>query len=200
MPRKPVRLYDAFALLTIIIAIVVDQWTKLMVVQTIPLESQRPFPIFGHNLYFWYIQNSGAAFSTLSGGKGSILLAVLIAIAIIVVGYLYFRMWNTGSLLYKLVFGLILGGAFSNLIDRIQHSGYVVDFISFRIPEWNFYFAIFNVADACISVGVVLLFILVLFGGMKNGEQKEELESTVRDQSAQDSSTLGSVRSTEQDA
>jgi len=200
VPRKPVRLYDAFALLTIIIAIVVDQWTKLMVVQTIPLESQRPFPIFGHNLYFWYIQNSGAAFSTLSGGKGSILLAVLIAIAIIVVGYLYFRMWNTGSLLYKLVFGLILGGAFSNLIDRIQHSGYVVDFISFRIPEWNFYFAIFNVADACISVGVVLLFILVLFGGMKNGEQKEELESTVRDQSAQDSSTLGSVRSTEQDA
>lgn len=131
-------------------------------VERLPLNKVIPWPLVGHNLAFEYTQNSGAAFSLL---QGNALLAVLIAIAIGVVGYLYARIWNSGSLLAKLVFGLIIGGAAGNLLDRFLHGGSVVDFISFRIPEINFYFAIFNVADACISIGVTLLFILVLFGG-----------------------------------
>ena len=80
-------------------------------------------------------------------------------------------MLNTGSLWYKLIFGLIIGGALGNLIDRAHHSGYVVDFISFNIPQFNFHFAIFNLADAAISIGVVLLFVTLLFGGLRTPEE-----------------------------
>jgi signal peptidase II len=206
VPLKRARLYDALALLVAIVAIVIDQWTKALVVQTMPLGSEKPFPILGQYFYLWYIRNSGAAFSMLSGNGGAIVLAMLIALAIIVVGYLYARMINNGPLAYKIVFGLIIGGALSNLIDRIRHGGYVVDFISFRIPEINYYFAIFNVADACISVGVVLLFLFVLFGGLKTSQRTEQ--QTVTDEQSTKSSSLKSpglniphtTQTTEQDA
>jgi signal peptidase II len=78
-----------------------------------------------------------------------------------------------------------MGGAIGNLIDRAIHSGYVVDFIFFRIPEINYHFAIFNVADACISVGVFLLFILVLFGGFlrrtENAGADKQIQPTEQD-------------------
>jgi signal peptidase II len=158
---KRARLYDAFALLTVFIIVLLDQWTKQLVVEKLSLEKVVPFPIFGHNLVFDYTQNSGAAFSML---KGNALLALFIIAAVGIVGYFYSRIWNTGTLIYKLVFGLIIGGALGNLLDRVIHGGYVVDFVSFRIPEVGFYFAIFNVADASISIGVFLLFVLLLFG------------------------------------
>lgn len=194
MPLKRARLYDVLALCTAIIAIVFDQWSKALVVQNMTVGSEMPFPIFGHNLVFNYIHNSGAAFGMLSGGNGSIVLAILIAVAILVVCYLYSRMLNTGSLAYKLVFGLILGGAFGNLIDRLVHSGYVVDFISFRIPEINYYFAIFNVADACISVGVFLLFVMVLFGGLRHrkedGDDKKTTEAAADEPAAEEKAAV----------
>jgi signal peptidase II len=98
-------------------------------------------------------------------------LVLLIAVAIGVIMYLYIRNINTGSLWYKLIFGLIIGGALSNLLDRVRHGGYVVDFISFNIPQLNFHFAIFNLADAAISVGVVLLFITLLLGSILKPEE-----------------------------
>ncbi len=162
MSAKRARLYDAFALLTVIVIVILDQWTKQLVVERFRLEKVVPFPFLGHNLAFEYTQNSGAAFSML---KGNALLALFILAAMGIVGYFYSRMWNTGTLIYKLVFALIIGGALGNLVDRVIHGGYVVDFVSFRIPEIGFYFAIFNVADACISMGVFLLFVLLIFSG-----------------------------------
>ena len=84
--------------------------------------------------------------------------------------FLFIRYIITGCLWYMLFFGLIIGGALSNLIDRVRHGGYVVDFISFNIPQLNFHFAIFNLADAAISVGVVLRFITLLLGSMVKSE------------------------------
>jgi signal peptidase II len=159
---KRARLYDVFALITVIIVIALDQWTKSLVLRNLSIGNEVPFPLVGHYLVLEYTQNNGAAFSIF---QGSLVLALLIGIAIIVVAILYLRMLNSGSLILKLVFGLIIGGAFGNLIDRLRHSGYVVDFVSFRIPEIKYYFAIFNVADACISVGVCLLLVIVLFRG-----------------------------------
>jgi signal peptidase II len=158
---KRARLYDAFALVTVIIIVILDQWTKQLVVKRLSLGKVVPFPFLGHNLVFEYTQNSGAAFSML---KGNALLALFIMAAVGIVGYFYSRIWNTGTLNYKLVFGLIIGGALGNLVDRVIHGGYVVDFVSFRVPEVGFYFAIFNVADASISLGVFLLFVLLIFG------------------------------------
>ena len=70
-----------------------------------------------------------------------------------VISYLYLRMLNSGSLGYKLIFGMIIGGAIGNLIDRAQHSGYVVDFIDLT------FWPVFNIADSAICVGVGLLVI-----------------------------------------
>lgn len=172
MTAKRARVYDIVALLTVVIVVALDQWTKALVVQYLsPPQSQPPIPIIGHYLVIYYIRNSGAAFSLF---ENTLFLPVLIAVAICVVGYLYFRMINTGSLAYKIVFGMIIGGAFGNLIDRIRHGGYVVDFIWFRIPEIGYSFAIFNIADACISVGVFLLFVILICGNLWRKNSTEE--------------------------
>ncbi len=170
MTIKRARFYDALALLVVLIVIGLDQWTKALVVQHLsPAGSNPPIPIVGNYLNIFFIQNSGAAFSLFAN---NVLLVVLIAAAICVICYLYARMLNTGSLAYKLIFGLIIGGAASNLIDRAIHGGSVVDFIYFQIPQIGFHFAVFNLADASISVGVFLLFVYVLVSSFrKSGEQ-----------------------------
>ena len=201
MPARRTRFYDALALLTAIIVIALDQWTKSLIVKNFSLFSQTPFPLVGKYLVIEYIRNSGAAFSLFSRGGSSIFLTILIIIAIVVVGYLYVKTLNTGSLIYKLIFGMIIGGAFGNLIDRAIHSGYVVDFISFRIPEINFYFAIFNIADACISLGVVFLFAIILFGHGFERNADASRTSDIKMQRDTDAATLesGALRTTEQD-
>jgi signal peptidase II len=162
---KRARIYDFFALLTVLIVVIADQWTKSLVVRSVAPGDVVPLPVVGHFLAIEYTRNNGAAFSSFTqGASSSIILAVLIVVAIVVVGILYARIINTGPLAYKLIFGLIIGGALGNLLDRALHGGYVVDFISFRIPELHYAFAIFNIADACISVGVVLLLLLFVFG------------------------------------
>lgn len=168
---KNARLYDAFALLVTIVVIALDQWTKFLVVTYLSPTESRSVSVIDPYLILYYIQNSGAAFSLL---KNTAVLVVLIAVAMIVVGYIYLRILNTGPLYYKVIFGLIIGGALGNVIDRIHNGGYVVDFIAFRIPQINFYFAIFNVADACITIGVLLLIVFIFFSRRPHDEKHVE--------------------------
>ncbi len=200
MTVKRVRTYDALALLAVIVVIALDQWTKALVVANLsPPETRSPIPVIGDYLTIYYIQNSGAAFSLLAN---NIVLAVLIGVAICVIVYLYARMINTGPLAFKLIFGLIIGGAAGNLIDRAIRGGYVVDFIFFRIPQIGYHFAIFNMADASISIGVVLLFLFILFGGLRKSEDVTK-EQGVEDHTATSTLTRkedsGPLRQTEQD-
>jgi signal peptidase II len=158
------------------LVLILDQWTKAWVVTNLSPSYVGPrISLIGDYLILYYIKNSGAAFSLFAN---SIVLVFLITAAIGVIIYLYLRNINTGSLWYKLIFGLIIGGALSNLIDRVRHGGYVVDFISFNIPQFNFHFAIFNLADAAISIGVVLLFVTLLFGSVhKPGEASKNTQT-----------------------
>ena len=176
MSTKRARLYDVFALLIVFIVVALDQWTKSLVIHNLSSGKEVPFPLVGHYLVLEYIQNNGAAFSLF---QGSLVLALLIGIAIVVVATLYLRILNSGSLLLKLMFGLIIGGAFGNLMDRLVRGGYVVDFVSFRVPEIGYKFAIFNVADACISMGVFLLLIIAIFGGLDRKSTAETENNTI---------------------
>lgn len=172
MKVKRARIYDALALLTAILVVVLDQWTKAWVVDNLgPADIGPRISLVGDYLVLYYIRNNGAAFSLFAN---SIVLVVLIVVAIGVISYLYVRMLNTGNLGYKLIFGLIIGGALGNLIDRARHSGYVVDFISFNVPQIGFHFAIFNLADAAISVGVFLLFVALLFGSLRGSRDTSQ--------------------------
>jgi len=192
---KRARIYDGLALLVAILVVSLDQWTKTLVVEHLgPPDLGPQVPILGQYLVLFYIQNNGAAFSLLAN---NIALIVLIALALAVIIYLYVRMWNTGSLATRLIFGLIAGGALGNLIDRVRHGNYVIDFISFRIPQIGFYFAIFNLADAAISVGVIALFLMLLFGsfrrlpGVEKGASVERTTDANVDEQAEKRSTGG---------
>ncbi len=105
-------------------------------------------------LGFGLAYNSGTAFS-LFGGAGDWLVPV-VAILLLVVGWLA---WRARRTLLAVAYGLVLGGALGNLADRVLrgHRGDVVDFVT--LSHWP----TFNVADACITVGVVLLVVAILF-------------------------------------
>jgi signal peptidase II len=195
---KRARVNDLFALFTASIIIALDQLTKNLVVQHLsPPESQPPIPIIGDYLSIYYIQNNGAAFSLLANNT---VLALLITAAIAIIFYLYFRMLNNGPLAYKLVFGMIIGGAAGNLLDRAIRGGYVVDFIWFRIPQINYSFAIFNIADACISVGVFLLFVLLLVSSIQRKRTVPAEKEHSSDTRSPTTPISGALRTKEQDA
>lgn len=202
MGAKRARIYDALALLTAVVVIALDQLTKALIVAHLsPPESQPPIPIIGDYLSIYYIHNNGAAFSLFAN---TVFLALLIIVAIAVILYLYVRMLNNGPLAYKLVFGMIIGGAAGNLIDRAIRGGYVVDFVWFRIPQINYSFAIFNLADASISVGVVLLFVLLFISSLRRNKAPsgEQIEKTDTEQKTLTSSApnSGTLRTKEHDA
>jgi signal peptidase II len=71
------------------------------------------------------------------------------------IGLLVWGFKNT-SRLQAVAIGLVAGGAFANAVDRI-HYGAVADFFLFKIPQWDFYWYVFNIADVAIVFGVILL-------------------------------------------
>ncbi len=150
----PARQRDVIMVGVGLLVILLDQLTKHWIVSYF---STKPdgyvVPILGPILTLQYVRNPGVAFSLL---QGQTVMFFFIALAIGVIGYLYWRARESGSLALKISFGMVLGGAIGNLIDRFSHT-YVVDFIHFQIPAINFDFAVFNVADSAISIGVVLL-------------------------------------------
>lgn len=153
------RRKDLAMLALVALVVVVDQLTKAWVVSYFG-SGRPPVQLLGPVLELDYVQNPGVAFSMFSGDA---IKFVLIAVALGVICYLYWKTRDTATLLLKLSFGLILGGAIGNLVDRFSHAAsqnYVVDFIHFQIPG-IFDFAVFNVADSAITVGVVLLAFLL---------------------------------------
>ncbi|MGI6143239.1 MAG: signal peptidase II [bacterium] len=128
-----------------------DQLTKFWVQKSMmPRDS---IPLIPGVFHLTYVQNTGAAFGFLRGKT-----LFFIAVAVLVLGFIIFLIPRLprGNLLLRVVFGLLLGGALGNLIDRIRF-GYVVDFLDFRI--WP----VFNIADMAIVVGVCFLVWVILF-------------------------------------
>lgn len=180
MTKRRARIYDALALLVVIIIVGIDQWTKALVVEHLsPPDTGPVIHLIGQYLLLFYIRNNGAAFSLFAN---SAVLIGLIIIAVGVISYIYARMINSGSLAIKLIMGMIVGGALGNIIDRVRHTGYVVDFIAFRIPQINFYFAIFNIADAAISVGVFLFFVALLFSSFRRPRATPDVKPSTQNQ------------------
>ncbi len=129
--------------------VVLDQLTKYIVKSTLTLGESFPESGFFH---FTYVQNTGAAFSIFR--DHTFLLSICSIIGVILLLYIVFdlstRIEFLRSLPARISLGLIMGGTVGNLIDRVSY-GYVVDFIDFD------FFATFNVADAAITIGAVLL-------------------------------------------
>lgn len=124
-----------------------DRWTKsLVITHFLPGESRLVIP---HLLWWTYVQNTHGAFGLF--GSSPFLLIVLACLVLALFAYA-FRDSVRRSTLVRIAFGMIAGGAVGNIVDRLQHR-WVVDFIDFKTIWPN----VFNVADACITVGVALL-------------------------------------------
>jgi signal peptidase II len=135
------------------VILIVDQYTKLLVVQNL-LEYQRInlLPV----LDLVRFHNTGAAFSILANAGGWqhwLFTGVAFLVAVGIVWYQWLLPRN-GCRTLAAGLALVLGGAIGNVIDRLIH-GYVVDFVFLYYGEWSW--PAFNVADSAITVGVVLI-------------------------------------------
>ena len=129
------------------VVLLADQASKLWVQQHFVACDYNSLMVVPGWLAFTYTCNRGAAFGLLANET---LLFVLIALVVIGVIVAYFRFLPANRPWLKLSLGLQLGGALGNLIDRLRQ-GFVVDFISVKS------FPVFNIADACIVGGVLIL-------------------------------------------
>jgi signal peptidase II len=146
-------------MLVAIIVAVADQVTKWAIVEWVPLYDKVPINSF---INLTHQKNPGAAFSFLAdaGGWQRWFFVVLAGAVSVVIAVWLWRIRNAGQTVLSAGLALVLGGAIGNLIDRIL-LGHVTDFIQVWFGSWAF--PSFNVADAGISVGAVLLIIDALF-------------------------------------
>jgi signal peptidase II len=158
----PVRmpLVRAGELVLIASVVVLDQLTKMIVRATLPLTGH--ITIVPSMLDFTHVQNTGAAFGLLPYKSG--VMIVIAALALVAIS-LYARQLGSHERLSRYGLALILGGAFGNLIDRTI-SGYVIDFVDVYWGDAHFW--AFNVADAAITAGAILVLLEMLGLGRRH--------------------------------
>jgi signal peptidase II len=163
------------------VVIALDQWTKWLVRENIEFGGQwlpdwlswlAPYARIVH----WY--NSGAAFGMFQNGN-----LIFTTLAFIVIGAIiyYYPRVETEDWTLKLAMGLQLAGASGNLIDRLM-MGKVTDFISVGA------FPVFNIADASISIGVVVLLL-----GVWIKEYQDKVKAAQEKKAAEEKLQLESV-------
>jgi signal peptidase II len=153
--------------------IVLDQVTKAMVYQMVPLfQTVEVLPVFD----LTHLHNTGAAFSFLAGASGwQRWFFISLAIAVIVALMVWLRRIRTPEqTLLAVGITLVLGGALSNVIDRVW-LGSVIDFI--QVHWEDAYFPAFNVADSAISVGAACLLLDALLESGKEGRRRGDKRS-----------------------
>ncbi len=149
----PVRAYALAALVSGL-----DQASKWWIMTVVRLEEQLTIPLLPVLSLTW-VENRGVSMGLLTADSAIarwLLVALTATIAMVVA--LWIRREKQGH--EQLALALVLGGALGNIVDRVR-LGYVVDFVHLHIGRWSFY--VFNVADAAISVGVVVLLASALF-------------------------------------
>jgi signal peptidase II len=141
--------------------VAVDQITKALVRSTLaPLESRSIIPGL---LDFIHVQNAGVAFGILNESPmnhrlKALVTTALAGLALLGIGF-YARQVHHHEKMARFGLSLILGGAIGNLIDRVR-MGYVLDYVDVYWRGWHFW--AFNVADASITIGAVLVFLDLL--------------------------------------
>lgn len=137
-----------------IIFVIVDQIIK--VVLSSKMIVNQTYIIIKDFFSISLVHNTGAAFSILSDNTWVlILIGVLALIGLI----LYISKIEVIDDIDMYVYALLIGGITGNLIDRIIH-GYVIDYLSFKFG--NYYFPIFNFADICIVLAILIILIRMI--------------------------------------
>ncbi|NNN22522.1 MAG: signal peptidase II [Acidimicrobiales bacterium] len=157
--KKPKKNFKNFTItgITLLCVVAIDQITKSWAIQALSNHSEH---VLGP-IYFQLAFNSGAAFSI---GTGST--ALVVVIAVLVIGAIGALALNSSYKLQSFCYGLILGGAFGNLADRAfrNEHGSVIDFI------YTSFWPTFNVADSAVTTGVVILIISLVINRKDTSE------------------------------
>ncbi|MEN1966954.1 signal peptidase II [Lentibacillus sp. N15] len=145
-----------------LVVIGLDQLTKWLIVKNMELYEQ--VPVIENFFYITSHRNTGAAWGILQDQ----MTFFYIITAVVVVGLVfYMQKYGKNSPLLAVSLSLILGGAIGNFIDRIFRQE-VVDFLDFIIIRYDF--PIFNVADSCLCIGVILVLIATFMDEKKKGK------------------------------
>jgi signal peptidase II len=154
VPRK-----SAIFLPLLVVGLALDQATKLLVMDHLPLGGQ--VPLIPGLLNLVHIHNKGAAFGLLSGWSAEFAWLFFVITTVLVLAVLGYLLWRLPADHWPAALGysLILTGALGNLIDRIR-LGEVVDFID--VYWGRYHWPAFNVADSLVCVGAAVLVWVVI--------------------------------------
>lgn len=167
--REVKKIMLIIAFIVSVILTIADQLIKIWAIQNLKGQGTKQFIHFGDTdiLSLTYLENDGAVFGSFGGMRWFLIIVtavMLVACVYVMVRYAAKNKLFLGSMT------LVFSGGLGNLIDRIFRGGRVVDYLDVQL----FDFAIFNFADCCVVVGVVLLFIYILFFDSDNKKVKEE--------------------------
>lgn len=159
----------------VVLVLILDQLAKAWITANMVAGDTRP--VIDEWVRLRYTQNSGAAFGFFQGWTGGLSIVAIVIIGAIIISA---QRVSNGSKLMMLALGLVLGGAFGNLVDRLR-LGYVVDFIEVYGPRINFnnrvyIWPVFNLADSAITIGVALIVVILLFGKQEARQTPELVE------------------------
>jgi len=147
------------------VAVALDQWIKFLVETRLAMYEQVDLIPF---LALYRTFNTGVAFSMFSsfGDVG------LIVISLAVVAFMLYLASHTTSsqVVARIGFALVVGGAIGNLIDRAVY-GHVIDYVLFHTPVWSF--AVFNLADAFITVGAAMVLLEEFLGWRRRASSRD---------------------------
>jgi signal peptidase II len=144
------------------IVLMIDQIIKLIINNTMTLYEQ--IKIIPNFFTIFYVKNTGAAFSLLENNTTFL---IIISVIFIFILDRFIKKEKSFTKFSVLSLGMIMGGIFGNLIDRIIHHG-VIDYLAFKII--NYEFPVFNIADICITLGVIILIYSMFFEKKPGGE------------------------------
>lgn len=149
---------------TAFFVIIIDQIIKFTIVSNFKLYGS--MEIIKNFFSLTYIKNTGAAWGLFQDNQ--ILFAILGLLASI---FIYLILVNGSKLnnLEEVSYGLLIGGIIGNAIDRVLRAG-VIDYLDFNIFGYNF--PIFNLADICIIVGLLLIILSIFGNGGKHATVK----------------------------
>ena len=139
-----------------LLLVVIDQIVKIRVINKMTL--QQSIIVINNFFNITYVRNTGAAWSILSGN-----VLLLIMISVIALGVIYYYLIKDKELnkINIISYSMLIGGIIGNLIDRVVH-GYVIDYLDFKIFNYNF--PIFNIADALIVISIIIIGISLIVG------------------------------------
>ncbi len=163
-------------LLVALLVFLFDQGTKYYVTGPLGLAfdgaEMKLLPFFDLR----YVENVGVSLGLLRASSDTMRWLLVALTGGIAAGVVWW-MFREKKLPDVIALGLVLGGAIGNILDRTR-LGYVVDFADFHIGAWR-PFLVFNVADAAITIGVLILLIRALFVRDKTAEAPAPVENEV---------------------